>query len=287
MPQLSAYQAFHQINMSKMNTEELKAEVLTIQKDFASLYEKLLILAADDDLEVAQIGGCYLEKVTRAAIDKLYEVADQRPEILAPWARQRLDWPGFIPEHVAAKKANERMLKLIQLGKASPIDLSGSNLDRETLSVALEMMRAIQESRANYYKDVQLRANDEIPAWRHDAQELDNLNQGSKSAWFKVGWHALEHGRGGRESLLQDQLILGIVGDSAMLRAEGRKHQKIAKLKSQLKLAEASETDAESLRLEMKIWDAEREEAKVADSDILERAKTKLKSAFYGLVGNS
>ena len=270
--------------MSGIKSNKYKKEVVQIMQGFDLLYAKLRTLTESDDLEVAQLGGAYLEQVTRMGINGLYEIADKRPEVLVPWARQRLDWPAFIPEHVASKKAHVKMLDLIQQGEGSPITFKGSNLDSLTLNVVIQMFREIEGARCNYLKDIEGDGADGIPAWRHDAHQLADLDQDSKLEWFNVAWDALVHERGGEESLVHDQLILEIVGDGALLRAEGRKHKRVAKLKRELKFAGNHNTEIECFRLQEKISEVIGSGVKVTPSDIIERAKTRLKSAFTGRV---
>ena len=99
-------------------------------------------------------------------IDWIRHVAEIRPELLRPLAKEMIAWPDFIGRHPGAKKRNEWLLKQLRIGT-------------ETLGG-----RWGEGTRAGQQAAVLL-------AWLQTNQaalELHALAQETREQWFSLGW---------------------------------------------------------------------------------------------------
>ncbi|PYI98459.1 MAG: hypothetical protein DME98_04295 [Verrucomicrobia bacterium] len=67
-------------------------------------------------IDLAQWSIARLVEDTWTHVERLNKIAESRPELLIPIAREQIQWPGFISRKSAFQKKNAKLTNDIQLG---------------------------------------------------------------------------------------------------------------------------------------------------------------------------
>jgi hypothetical protein len=282
--------------MKDTNTDARVLEKLFYTIIVAQQTLRELCLGGDNEA-MAYMAGDFLEQSCRAGVNHLVHVAEHRPESLKSRASICSDWPGFVPEHKAARDANSKMFNLLGLGSAVSYKVKDTNLGTPLQEIVSSLYFELVEARALYENFLKKYGGENLPAWMHEAAKLPDLpgTLEDRERWFNCAWEAFKHGSE-EVNFAHNSHIQSIGFKLAKSRAESRKNSKLRRARKKLKELEedikASDPGGKILPpmletpvgsdLVKKIEDLKSAELAVRDSEILEGAKFLIKKAFLG-----
>jgi hypothetical protein len=123
----------------------------------------------------------HAEKGHKTASEELYnilavfimgfdELCHENPDIFRPFAKKIVQWPALISPHSDTKKRNERLIKLLNIGADSGLNLDGKQWSMETpeVAVALSCHQIIDLYRQDYLPE-------NIKRFRAQIREINKL----------------------------------------------------------------------------------------------------------------
>lgn len=160
-----------------------------------TVIKRLHKLSQTADKRTAELSASFLEMITRKGINSLVALVEEKPETLKARARVCSDWPGFVPEHKAARDANATLKERIELGRDVPYKTSHTDLSSPLQEMAARFFFELSEARAMYRSNISQYGAQMLPEWTHRAASLPKL-PGTKEdclLWFECGWEALQY----------------------------------------------------------------------------------------------
>lgn len=265
-----------------MRNVQLKNSIDSHYNLIRSLLHELADLALDsNDNEISKHAAVSLEKLTRSGVNLLNEIASQNPGALKLHAMEKADWPYLITEHEALKK-NISIFKKIELGKFNRIKTTGVEMGSTLQEWIQKMYHSMERIRKDNIEFIEKSYGQIDESIIYDIKNLTPINKASSKEWFKLAWLLFEDYCNKINTKISDHIVIRELGlPGATERALDRHNQKI------VDLADLKKKYEEDIDLKDKIYEINiklkkiyNTKPKIYESDIVERAKSRLKSAF-------
>src|SRR5262249_807663 len=137
-------------------------------------------------------GAIELWNLTCQLVMALHDLAQKRPELLRPIARQTFFWPGFISRKRAFDRENDKLMDKIELGLGGPYSTKEWRISAPSQQLAIKLY---------------LLANTYAKQWR-----LPPLTKKTKRIWFEKAWAHMVNDLG---VVPENDPVLGALGKSA------------------------------------------------------------------------
>ena len=131
------------MKIEKSAPEESKIYLNWIYGTSNTALQELRKLASNGNQQAAM----GLLQIAETSLDGLLEICFKNPKIYEPIAREKLYWPAFVSELDEAKKKNEQLITMLNLGRDFGLNLSAKNLDAKETEIALMLFHHIKHFR--------------------------------------------------------------------------------------------------------------------------------------------
>jgi len=167
--------------MAKRSTNgRRKAKLAALNSEISAIDERIRVCGqalreVDDLIRLAKAGHPLpvgtLVMLTHIMVHALNSIADSSPESLWPWSRHAFVWPAHISRKREFRRANEKLMSDLHLGKGGVYSNRKWQLSAPSTQGALSVIiNALA---------------------RRDALNLPVLTRATKETWFEASWNDL------------------------------------------------------------------------------------------------